>query len=128
MKTQPREVTLSEVLAFSLILRLPGVWQWLEKYRSEGDNARIHSGPTVQAAISIMEANGLDWTQYSAFCFDKWEAKAEEKDERGEVISPAIEAGEIYSFRKEELTWWCMRAIAYQFDDLSKRVSVLESR
>lgn len=128
MKTQPREVTLSEVLAFSLILRLPGVWQWLEKYRSEGDNARIHSGPTVQAAISIMEANGLDWTQYSAFCFDKWEAKAEEKDERGEVITPAIEAGEIYSFRKEELTWWCMRAIAYQFDDLSKRVSVLESR
>lgn len=127
-KTPPREISKEEVSAFSTILRLPGVWQWLEKYQSEGDGARLHSGPTVQAAIAIMKANNLDWEQYGAFCFDKWDAIQEEKDEEGNIVTTGQEAGELYSFRKEELSWWCLRALASQIDDLSSRVSALEGK
>ena len=73
-KTVPRDDSEAELAAFYAIGQLPGVWQWLDKYQSEGDAARLHSGPTVQAAIAIMEEHGLDWTKYAAFCYDSWEA------------------------------------------------------
>lgn len=125
-KTEPREIKPEEAAAFSAILKLPGVWQWLHRYRTEGDDARLHSGPTVQAAIAIMGKNGLDWSKYGAFCYDKWDASEAELDSDGEVVSPAVEAGSLYSFRKEELSWWCMMALSCQVDDLSSRISVLE--
>ncbi|MFO5481912.1 tail fiber domain-containing protein, partial [Klebsiella pneumoniae] len=61
--------------AYYEIGQLPGVWQWLEKYMVEGDGARLHSGPTVQAAIAVMDKYGLDWREYSAFCYDEWDAQ-----------------------------------------------------
>ncbi|HCP0786328.1 TPA: hypothetical protein OCP62_004361 [Escherichia coli] len=128
MKTAPRDITPDEVSAFSSILRLPGVWQWLERYQSEGDNARLHAGPTVQAAIAIMTANNLDWTLYGAFCFDKWEAVEEERDDGGNITVEGREAGELYSFRKEELTWWCLRALAAKVDDHEARLTALEAK
>ena len=128
MKTAPRDITPDEVSAFSSILRLPGVWQWLERYQSEGDNARLHAGPTVQAAIAIMTANNLDWTLYGAFCFDKWEAVEEERDDSGNITVGGREAGELYSFRKEELTWWCLRALAAKVDDHEARLTALEAK
>lgn len=127
-KTDPREITSSEISAFSEIARLPSVWQWLAKYQIEGDEARLHAGPTVQGAIEIMTKNGLDWSKYSAFCYDKWDEIPAELDDEGNVGKPAREAGEIYSFRKDELLWWCLRAQVSSFDDLSKRVESLESK
>lgn len=125
-KTVPREISHDEILAFSKIARLPSVWQWLEKFKVEGDEARLHSGPTVQDAIKIMVDNGLDWSRYSAFCYDKWEDTPDEIDEKGRVCKAGIKAGEIYSFRKEDLLWWCLRAQVSQFDDLCSRVEALE--
>ena len=127
-KTAPREISQEEINAFSAIMRLPSVWQWLEKYQSEGDGARLHSGPTVQAAIALMESQGLEWQKYGAFCYDEWEAQEEVISEDGVVVSPAMEAGSLYSFRKEELSWWCLRALSSQVDDLSSRVSALEGK
>ncbi|AXF61920.1 hypothetical protein DVA43_21445 [Leclercia sp. W6] len=153
-KTRPRNIALAEVTAFAAIARLPSVWQWLSKYQVEGDDARLHAGPTVQAAIAIMEANGLDWSRYSAFCYDEWEnqyepvlalrkvekeimveregfeypewVEVDEEYDTGEkvLIKPA---GSVYSFRKEELLWWCLRAMVSQFDDLDARMLRLES-
>ncbi|HBT7016308.1 TPA: tail fiber domain-containing protein [Klebsiella pneumoniae] len=74
-KTRPRADTPAETDAYYEIGQLPGVWQWLEKYMVEGDDARLHSGPTVQAAIAVMDKYGLDWREYSAFCYDEWEAQ-----------------------------------------------------
>lgn len=128
LKTAPRDITPDEVAAFSAILRLPGVWQWLERYQSEGDDARLHSGPTVQAAIAIMMANNLDWKLYGAFCFDEWEAIEEERDDEGNITVEGREAGELYSFRKEELTWWCLRALASKVDDHEARLTALEAK
>jgi len=154
-KTEPRSITLAEVMAFATIARLPSVWQWLSKYQVEGDDARLHAGPTVQAAIAIMEANGLDWRCYSAFCYDEWENQYEpvlalrkvskqvmveregfeypewvEVDEEYDTGEKTLvkAAGSVYSFRKEELLWWCLRAMTQQFDSLEDRVARLESQ
>nr|HDI2367671.1 tail fiber domain-containing protein [Klebsiella pneumoniae] len=88
-KTRPRADTPAETDAYYEIGQLPGVWQWLEKYMVEGDDARLHSGPTVQAAIAVMDKYGLDWREYSAFCYDEWEAQdaiIETWDDEWEVI------------------------------------------
>ncbi|MCS5960102.1 hypothetical protein LNP74_08345 [Klebsiella pneumoniae subsp. pneumoniae] len=41
-----------------------------------------------------MGKHGLNWTDYSAFCYDSWQ---EETDSEGNIIP----AGGVYSFRKE---------------------------
>ena len=143
LKTDLRDISDAEVAAFSAISRLPMVWKWLERVQEEGEEARMHSGPTVQAAIAIMEANNLDWTNYSAFCYDQWEETPEvvntweeELDEEGNVIKEAGSevvqeyrpAGDRYSFRREELLWWCHRAMVVQYDKLEARVAALESK
>lgn len=152
-KTEPRNITQAEVMAFATIARLPSVWQWLSKYQIEGDDARLHAGPTVQAAIAIMEANGLDWSRYSAFCYDEWEDQYEpvlalrkvekevmveregfeypewvEVDEEYDTGEKTLvkAAGSVYSFRKEELLWWCHRALASQLDRIEDRLNNLE--
>lgn len=128
LKTEPRDMLPAEVAAFGQIARLPMVWQWLSRFESEGNAARLHAGPTVQAAIEAMTANGLDWTLYSAFCHDAWEAEEALVDEaEGVIIRSARAAGDVYSFRKEELLWWCMRALAQEHDALAARITVLEA-
>ncbi|HID1691130.1 TPA: tail fiber domain-containing protein [Escherichia coli] len=80
-KCNIRSISDAEVNAFYEIGQLDSVWQWIEKYQTEGDGARLHSGPTVQDAIEIMNKYGLDWSSYSAFCFDEWEEIPEVKRE-----------------------------------------------
>ncbi|WP_198509102.1 tail fiber domain-containing protein [Serratia sp. TKO39] len=126
-KTTPRNISVDEINAFYEIGQLPWVWQWLERYSSEGDEARLHSGPTVQAAISVMDKHGLNWSDYSAFCYDRWDGEEERKDlSTGELI-PAVEAGDRYSFRKEELLLWISRATIEKQKEIESRVSMLES-
>ena len=67
-KTGIRQISPAEIGAFYEIAMLDSVWQWLAKYQTEGDDARLHSGPTVQDAIEIMDKYGLDWSKYSCFC------------------------------------------------------------
>ncbi|WP_353622612.1 glycosyl hydrolase family 28-related protein [Citrobacter sp. Cf140] len=138
-----REPSLAELMAFATISRLPSVWQWISRYDDEGDDARLHSGPTVQACIEIMGEHGLEWSQYACFCYDEWEAAPAvirrlpaQYDDSGTLISdeqevieePAREAGCVYSLRKEELLWWCLRAQVFQQDAFEERLSKLESR
>lgn len=147
LKTEPREITAEEVSAFSAILRLPGVWKWLEKYQEEGNDARLHSGPTVQAAIAIMQSNNLDWTNYGAFCYDEWDDVYEpvmasrtitvtEGDDTFEQTQEydtgekklVTAAGDRYSLRKDELLWWCMRSLASKVDDHESRLKAIEEK
>ncbi|AUE23425.1 L-shaped tail fiber protein [Raoultella phage Ro1] len=113
-KTNLRQISIAETRAFYEIGKLDSVWQWLAKYSSEKGAARLHSGPTVQDAMRVMLKHGLDWTKYSAFCYDKWEADGDRP------------AGEEYAFRKEELLFWVLRATIAMQEDLDKRLSVLE--
>lgn len=134
LKTEPRDLRQAEFKAASTIVRLPGVWRWLnrvygdENSEPEGREARKHFGPTVQAAIAVMEANGLDPFEYSFICYDKWEAEEATFDEDGNELTPAREAGDRYSFRKEELLCFIVRALAQEIDGLSERVAALEAK
>ncbi|BBW85468.1 phage tail fiber protein [Klebsiella pneumoniae] len=119
-KTVPVNPSEAEMAAFYEIASLPWAWQWLEKYQIEGDEARLHSGPTVQAAIEVMGKHGLNWTDYSAFCYDSW---LEETDSDGNIIP----AGGVYSFRKEELLLWMLRATVERQKSIEARLSALES-
>lgn len=114
-KTNLRQISLAETRAFYEIGKLDSVWQWLSKYSSEKGAARLHSGPTVQDAIKVMLKHGLDWTKYSAFCYDSWEANGD------------TPAGEEFAFRKEELLFWILRATIAVQEDLDKRLSALEN-
>lgn len=112
--------------AFYEIALLPFVWQWLEKYQAEGDDARLHSGPTVQDAIAIMEKHGLDWSSYSAFCYNSWPSWPGGIDpETGQYRAP-YPAGDDYSFRKEELLLWMLRATVERQKSIEDRLSALE--
>lgn len=146
-KTEPRQLRQAEVSAFAQIARLPAIWRWLSRVNGdgcepEGREARKHGGPTVQAAMAIMEAHGLNPMEYACFCHDEWEAQpeqwhewAEELGEDGEVIreagrelvQEAVEAGDRYSFRKEELLCLIVAAMAAQHDALEARVAALEA-
>lgn len=119
LKSGIRDITQQEVSAFISILKLPSVWQWLHKM--DTSDGRIHSFPTVQAAIQIMTDNGLDWTRYSAFCYNSWEDEYDK--ETGELVRPK---GDIYAFRKSELLWWCVRALMSKVDSFEERLSKLE--
>lgn len=138
-----RDPSLAEIAAFAVISRLPSVWQWIAKFESEGDAARLHSGPTVQACISIMEEYGLQWSDYSCFCYDEWgdtpatyviqpaiydQGGNTIRDEQWVVDEPEKKAGSVYSLRKEELLWWCLRAQVSQLDCIAERIEALESR
>lgn len=155
LKTDPRQLREAEFKAASAIARLPAVWRWLnrvhgdENCEPEGREARKHFGPTVQAAIAVMEANGLDPFAYSFICYDKWDAEPEQwhewpakdavLDDDGNVLEPAVEAGreliqpareagDRYSFRKEELLCFIVRALAQEIDGLAERVAALEAK
>lgn len=149
LKTEPRQLRDAEFKAASAIARLPAVWRWLnrvhgdENCEPEGREARKHFGPTVQAAIAVMEAHGLDPFAYSFICYDEWEEQPEqwhdwpnELDDDGNVIreagrellQPARAAGDRYSFRKEELLCFLVAAMARQHDELAERVAALEAK
>ncbi len=142
-KDEIRDATDKENEAFAEIARLPSVWKWIRRIEEEGEDARLHSGPTVQSAIEIMVKHGLDWRKYSCFCHDHQPYVPESRvvvpaqiDEvsglvispESEVITPATEESETYGFRKEELLWWCHRSLASQLDRMEERLARLESQ
>ncbi|MDC7800309.1 tail fiber domain-containing protein [Stenotrophomonas geniculata] len=150
LKTEPRQLRDAELKAASAIARLPAVWRWLSRVHGddncepEGMDARKHFGPTVQAAMAVMEAHGLDPFAYSFICYDEWEAEpeqwheweAEVDPETGEVtreagrelIQLAREAGNRYSFRKEELLCFMVSALAAENDLQAAKVEALDAR
>ncbi len=169
LKTEPRQLREAEFKAFSAVCRLPPVWRWLsrvhgdENCEPEGRAARKHFGPTVQAAMQVFADNGLDAFENAPFCYDQWEAQPEQwhewpakeavLDDDGNVLEPAVEAGreliqpareagDRYSFRKEELLCGMVSALAREndeqaakieaqqalLDDLLARVTALEAK
>lgn len=150
LKTEPRQLRDAEFRAALAIARLPAVWRWLnrvhgdENCKPEGREARKHFGPTVQAAIAVMEAHELDPFAYSFICYDQWEAEAAQWNEWDSEVDPetgdvtreagrelvqaAREAGDRYSFRKEELLCFLIAAMARQHDELEERVAALEAK
>mgnify|MGYP005999776745 CR=1 FL=1 len=103
-KTTLTALTTNEINASKALAKEFGTYKWLSAVSEKGSNARTHIGITAQKVKEIMEANSLDPTKYAFYCYDEWEAKAEEKDEEtGQVIKPALKAGNRYGIRYSEL-------------------------
>ena len=124
LKSEPRVMTQAEVDAFLEIAELPCIWQWLAKIETEGSAARLHAGPTVQAVVEILARYGLNPFAYAAIEHTTWEAHPEQKDESGVVLIPGQEAGDVYSFKRDELQYMLWQAHRI---DTDRRIRKIES-
>lgn len=103
------------------------IYQWNEAVVLKGESARLHCSPTVQSVIASAEKHGLDPFLYGFVCYDRWDetqevwnewpAQEEVRDEEGNVVQPAREAGrelvqeyrpagDRYSLRPSELQFF----------------------
>lgn len=110
-----------------------GIYRFRDAAAEKGDDARLHIGVMAQQVMKIMQAHDLDAFHYGFLCYDEWEAEEEDVEEwetkiapddiwsndsdpvllyaKGDVIKeagrvvnrPAIEAGDRYGIRYEEL-------------------------
>lgn len=89
-KTSVSNLGDSEILASIDMVKEIGVFKFLASVAAKGDNARMHVGMTVQRAIEIMEAHGLNALDYSFICHDEWSDDGVKKDRYGFRIDGLI--------------------------------------
>tara|TARA_R110000787_G_scaffold20545_2_gene60959 strand:- start:435 stop:4628 length:4194 start_codon:yes stop_codon:yes gene_type:complete len=77
----------------------------------KGDGARIHVGVIAQEVVAAFAAEGLDATRYSLLCYDVWDAEPEITDDEGNVTTPALDAGNAYGIRYNELLAFIIAAM-----------------
>jgi hypothetical protein len=103
-KTPVTPLSDREAAAGFALLQEVGLYQFLSSIEEKGDeHARRHVGMTVQRAIEILEAHDLDPYRYSFICHDSWEAHDAVWSDEHTLVTPAREAGDLYSFRKDDL-------------------------
>ena len=138
-KTSVRGMTKSEVSAAKDFSKEIGIYQFLAAVEKKGDEARRHVGLTVQRAIEIMAAHGLEPFNYGFICFDAWDdifvehaevlaVKAVEESEESEAVEAVEareawtektrEAGDRYAFRYDQLNLFIARGIEARLSDL----------
>ncbi len=143
-KTPVRELTAAEIAAAIELGREIGAYRWLTMVQEKGELARQHIGMTVQGAVAILEAHGLDPFAYGFICFDEWDEQQEIREEWGampqvvddlgnlvqeameagfEVVQEYRPAGNRYSFRMDELLAFIARGLAHQLATIEHRLS-----
>ncbi len=75
-KTPVVPLTAAEMAAGRNLAREIGTFRFRDAVALKGDGARRHVGLTVQRAIAILEAEGLDPFAYGFVCRDAWPAVA----------------------------------------------------
>ncbi|CAM4231352.1 glycosyl hydrolase family 28-related protein [Bordetella muralis] len=133
LKTEVTPLSSAEIVCAQALAREIGWYKWLKQVADKGSDARRHFGMTVQRAIEVFRSHDLDPYAYGAICYDEYEAEPEVKytdDETGEatVVRPARPAGDVYSFRWDELGAFIMRGVVAAQDDLASRVAALEAK
>ena len=89
----------------------------VKKYRfkdavaAKGDAARIHVGVIAQEVVAAFSAEGLDATRYALLCHDEWEAVEAVLNDDGDVVTPALAAGDRYGIRYDELLAFIISAL-----------------
>lgn len=152
LKTAVRPFTLAELTVAQLLLREIGMYQFLDATAEKGCDARWHVGMTVQRAIEIFEAHGLDPFRNAFVCYDEWDDQYDEwpaeyetvpaviDQETGSEISPEArvmvkdasrtlnrEAGNIYSFRNDQLALAMLAGVAETQRSFEARLAALEA-
>lgn len=92
-KTAVAALSAAEIAAAQALCREVGTFRFLAAVAQKGAAARMHIGMTVQRAIEVMQAQGLDPFAYGFICHDEWGA------------DPAIgqSAGDRFAFRPDQL-------------------------
>lgn len=79
-------------------------YKWNDAVAKKGDDARIHFGVIAQDVAKAFSEEGLDANAYALLCYDSWESQSEAIDpETGVVLQPALEAGDRYGIRLDQL-------------------------
>lgn len=100
-KTAPLDITDAVLDAWGDVQLI--TFQWLESVRQKGeDGARWHFGVIAQQVRDAFIAHGLDGTDYGLLCYDEWGSAEVVVDENGEIVSPAIEAGNRWGIRPDQ--------------------------
>lgn len=130
-----RALAPAEIAAAVDLARAIGVYRWKTAIALKGGGAREHIGPTVQAAIRIMEAHGLDPFNYGFICYDSWpgeiieHAAIEATDDREAQAAwtETIPAGDRYAFRYDELNQFIAAGFEARHAAIEARLDALES-
>lgn len=101
-KTSVRPLITNEINAAKALSAEIGAYKFLDAVAAKGAAAREHIGMTVQRAIEIMTANGLDPFNYGFVCYDAW------SDVLGDGEQTQT-AGDRYAFRMDELMMFIAR-------------------
>lgn len=148
-KTEVRALTDGEIAAARQLSQAVGAYKFLAAVAEKGSGARDHIGLTVQRAIEILQANGLDPFNYGFICYDSWPQETVDHPatyeqipvtdadgnvtgyENGALIKEAWtevtqEAGDRYSFRTDELNLFIARGQAAYLAQLEARIAALE--
>lgn len=135
-KTPVRPLTPAEIQAATDLGREIGAYKWLASVAEKGDSARWHIGMTVQRAIEVMQAKGLDPFAYGFICHDSWPAREEQwedipeiRDADGNVVEgsrrvlvqESMPAGDLYSFRPDGLQAFILRGLVARLDALEQK-------
>ncbi|KQT78502.1 DUF2793 domain-containing protein [Methylobacterium sp. Leaf466] len=93
----------AEIAASVALGRRIGTFRFLEAVRRKGAAARLHVGLTVQEAIGVLEAHGLDPFAFGFICHDVLDPDPEASAGTG------AGAGDRYGFRSDELLLFLAR-------------------
>ena len=106
LKEQIRELSDAERRVAVKVKGLVKAFKFKHSTSSKGaDAARTHIGVIAQEVITAFKSEGLDPFNYGIVCYDTWD---QELADDGTV---AIEAGDIYSIRYEELLAFIVAAL-----------------
>jgi len=126
-KTKPVEIIESMLDAWSEVGWVQ--FKYLDRVEDKGDDARWHYGVIAQRAVEAFERHGLDSREFGFLCYDEWNAEDEVTDgDTGEVITPAVAAGNRYGIRYEEALSLEAALQRRNYQRLLERIEALESR
>ncbi len=125
----------AEIAAAVDLARAIGVYRWKTAIALKGRGAREHIGPTVQVAMQIMAAHGLDPFNYGFICYDSWKGEiiehaaieATEDREMQPAWTEIIPAGDRYAFRYDELNQFIAAGLEARQTAIEVRLAALES-
>jgi hypothetical protein len=86
-------------------------FKFADAVESKGDKARIHFGVYAQEVALAFESEGLNAEDYGLFCYDEWKASPAVLNDDGDEVIPAVEAGNRFGVRYEELLAFVLAAI-----------------
>lgn len=110
-KTEIADLNEAERRVATALKGLVKKYRFKDAVAAKGDNARIHVGVIAQEVVAAFSAEGLDATRYALLCHDEWDAAEEVLDDDGEVVTPALAAGDRYGIRYDELLAFIISAL-----------------